>query len=187
MKPMWARLRVKGGKAHAMPCHHTFETYLHACLEGTGISDEPKGPLFRTVRRGTGQLSTTPLPQANAYATVRRRALAAGIGTRIGNHTFRATGITRTEKRRHARKRRSDGEPRVVTQHAAVRQATRRDQPGRSAQRRSASCMFLTRVECRVYSTIELHKAVYRRVWLEVSIRHADARIADPQQARLTA
>ena len=25
---------------------------------------------------------------------VRRRALAAGIGTAIGNHTFRATGIT---------------------------------------------------------------------------------------------
>ena len=35
-----------------------------------------------------------PLPQANAYAMVRRRALAAGIGTAIGNHTFRATGIT---------------------------------------------------------------------------------------------
>jgi integrase len=50
--------------------------------------------VFRTIRRGTGQLSTTPLPQANAYAMVRRRVLAAGIGTAIGNHTFRATGIT---------------------------------------------------------------------------------------------
>ena len=28
------------------------------------------------------------------YAMVRRRALAAGIDTKIGNHTFRATGIT---------------------------------------------------------------------------------------------
>ncbi|MEX3946094.1 hypothetical protein AB4Y44_42775, partial [Paraburkholderia sp. BR10937] len=44
--------------------------------------------------RGAGQLSSTPLPQANAYAMVRRRAAAAGIGTKIGNHTFRATGIT---------------------------------------------------------------------------------------------
>jgi len=35
-----------------------------------------------------------PLPQANAYAMVRRRSLTAGIGTAIGNHTFRATGIT---------------------------------------------------------------------------------------------
>jgi site-specific recombinase XerD len=93
-KRLWVRLREKGGKAHAMPCHHTLEAYLHAYLDGTGSGGDPKGPLFRTVARGTGQLSSTPLPQANAYAMVRRRALAAGIGTAIGNHTFRATGIT---------------------------------------------------------------------------------------------
>jgi len=52
------------------------------------------GPLFRTIARGTGQPSATPLPQANAYAMVRRRAQATGIGTKIGRHTFRATGIT---------------------------------------------------------------------------------------------
>lgn len=91
---LWVRLREKGGKRHAMPCHHTLEAYLHAYIDGSGIGDDPKGPLFRTIRRGTGQLSETPLPQANAYAMVRRRALAAGIGTVIGNHTFRATGIT---------------------------------------------------------------------------------------------
>jgi site-specific recombinase XerD len=91
---LWVRLREKGGKAHAMPCHHTLEAYLHAYLEGTGIAAEPKGPLFRTIRRGTGQISDTPLPQANAYAMVRRRAEAAGIAPKIGNHTFRATGIT---------------------------------------------------------------------------------------------
>lgn len=91
---LWVRLREKGGKAHAMPCHHTLEAYLHAYLDGTGIAAEPKAPLFRTIARGTTQLSPRPLPQANAYAMVRRRALAAGIGTAIGNHTFRATGIT---------------------------------------------------------------------------------------------
>ena len=48
----------------------------------------------RTIQRGTGHLSTTALPQANAYAMVQRRALEAGIDTKIGNHTFRATGIT---------------------------------------------------------------------------------------------
>lgn len=91
---LWVRLREKGGKAHAMPCHHTLEAYLHAYIEATGIVNEPKGPLFRTIARGTGQLSATSLPQANAYAMVRRRAVAAGIATKIGNHTFRATGIT---------------------------------------------------------------------------------------------
>ena len=50
--------------------------------------------MFRTIGRGTGRLSRTPLPQANAYLMVQRRTLAAGIGTRIGNHSFRATGIT---------------------------------------------------------------------------------------------
>ena len=70
------------------------EAYLHAYLVETGIEDDPKGPLFRTIRRGTGQLSTMALPQANAHAMVRRRALAAGLKTLIGNHTFRATGIT---------------------------------------------------------------------------------------------
>ena len=91
---LWVRMREKGGKQHAMPCHHSLEAYLHAYLVETGIEDDPKGPLFRTIGRGTGQLSTHALPQANAHAMVRRRALAAGIQTPIGNHTFRATGIT---------------------------------------------------------------------------------------------
>ena len=32
--------------------------------------------------------------QQDAYRMIQRRAKAAGIQTRIGNHTFRATGIT---------------------------------------------------------------------------------------------
>jgi site-specific recombinase XerD len=91
---LWVRLREKGGKRHEMPCHHTLEEYLHAYIDGVGIGADPKGPLFRTVGRGTQAMTRTALPQANAYAMVRRRAEAAGIGTRIGNHTFRATGIT---------------------------------------------------------------------------------------------
>lgn len=50
--------------------------------------------MFRTIGRGTGQLTTTPLPSDSAYQMVGRRAEAAGIKTKIGNHTFRATGIT---------------------------------------------------------------------------------------------
>jgi len=61
---LWVPLREKGGKQHEMPCHHTLEVYLHAYLEGAGIGAEGKGPLFRTIQRGTGHLSTTALPQA---------------------------------------------------------------------------------------------------------------------------
>jgi site-specific recombinase XerD len=91
---LWVRLHEKGGKRHEMPCHHNLESYLHAYLDGGGVRHDPKGPLFRTIGRNTRLLTRTPLPQANAYAMIRRRAGAAGIKTRIGNHTFRATGIT---------------------------------------------------------------------------------------------
>jgi integrase/recombinase XerC len=91
---LWVRLHEKGGKRHEMPCHHNLESYLEAYLDGGGIQPDPKGPLFRTIGRDTRLLTRTPLPQANAYAMIRRRAAAAGIKTRIGNHTFRATGIT---------------------------------------------------------------------------------------------
>jgi site-specific recombinase XerD len=40
------------------------------------------------------KLTTDPLFQQDAHRIIRRRAKAAGIETRIGNHTFRATGIT---------------------------------------------------------------------------------------------
>lgn len=91
---LWVRLYEKGGKRHEMPCHHTLEEYLHAYVDAGGLTEHPRSPLFRTIGRGTGQLTETPLPQANAYAMIQRRAKGAEIGTRIGNHTFRATGIT---------------------------------------------------------------------------------------------
>jgi len=91
---LWVRLHEKGGKRHEMPCHHNLEAYLEAYIDGCGLESDQKGPLFRTIGRGTTQLTVTRLPQANAYAMIRRRALAAGIKTKIGNHTFRATGIT---------------------------------------------------------------------------------------------
>jgi integrase len=91
---LWLRLSEKGGKRHAMPCHHNLEQYLTAYLNGAGLRDDPKGLLFRTIGRGTGHLTRTVLPQASAYAMIRRRAASAGIETKLGNHSFRATGIT---------------------------------------------------------------------------------------------
>jgi integrase/recombinase XerC len=90
----WVRLHEKGGKRHEMPCHHNLEAYLQAYIDGCDLADDPKGFLFRTIGRGTDKLTETPLPQANAYAMIRRRADAAEIETKIGNHSFRATGIT---------------------------------------------------------------------------------------------
>src|SRR5260370_34747684 len=91
---LWVRLHEKGGKQHAMPCHHNLETYLHEYIDGAGLASDPKALLFQTYSRATGQLTRNPLPQANAYAMIQRRARTAHITTKIGNHTFRATGVT---------------------------------------------------------------------------------------------
>ncbi|MGF0540738.1 tyrosine-type recombinase/integrase [Agrobacterium sp. ES01] len=91
---LWVRLHEKGGKRHEMPCHHTLEAYLDDYMEAGGLRDHPRSSLFRTIGRGTGALSETPLPQANAYAMIQRRAEAARIDTDVCCHTFRATGIT---------------------------------------------------------------------------------------------
>jgi site-specific recombinase XerD len=90
----WVRLHEKGGKEHDVPCHHNLDQYLHDYIAAAGIADDSDGYLFRSAPRRTGQLSTKPLYQQNAHDIIRRRAKAAGIETLIGNHTFRATGIT---------------------------------------------------------------------------------------------
>ena len=54
-----------------------------------------KGCLFRTSRgHDATLLSGQPRIQSDAWRMIRRRAVAAGIFAPIGNHTFRATGIT---------------------------------------------------------------------------------------------
>ena len=79
------RLNEKGGKQHAMPCHHA----------AAGIAEDKKGLMFRTAKGHHGTaLADKPMDQADAWRMVRRRALAAGIMAPIGNHSFRATGIT---------------------------------------------------------------------------------------------
>ncbi|WP_428391873.1 hypothetical protein [Lichenicoccus sp.] len=66
---LWVGLHEKGGKRHEMPRHHTSEGYLHAYLDGTGIADDAKGPLFRTTGRGTGRLTRTPCPRPMAWCS----------------------------------------------------------------------------------------------------------------------
>jgi site-specific recombinase XerD len=88
----WVRLHEKGGKEHEVPCHHTLERFLDAYIGAAGITNDAAGPLFRSVGRKTGRGEA--LWQQDAYRMIQRRAVAAGIATKIGNHTFRATGIT---------------------------------------------------------------------------------------------
>ena len=88
------RLHEKGGKHHTMPCHHALAEALRAYIDAAGIAEDGKGFLFRTSPRHNATILTEqPMAQPDAWRMIRRRA-AAGIKAPIGNHSFRATGIT---------------------------------------------------------------------------------------------
>jgi integrase len=89
------RLHEKGGKHHVMPCHHALAEALRTYIDAAGIAEDRKGYLFRTPRGHRGvELSAEPMGQPDAWRMIRKRAAAVGIFAPIGNHTFRATGIT---------------------------------------------------------------------------------------------
>jgi len=91
---LWVRLREKGGKRHAMPCHHNLEEYLIAYLAAQSCAAIQTG---RCSARSDAAPASSRAPcsrRANASAMIGRRAAAAGIATKLGNHSFRATGIT---------------------------------------------------------------------------------------------
>ena len=122
----WVRLHEKGGKEHEAPCVAKLETYLDECIAAAGIGKNTDGPLFLTTGRSTG----TPhrLTQQDAYRLIQRYAKRAGIKTRIGNHSMRATGITDYLK--------SDGslsEARKMANHADTRTTQLYDRRGDSA------------------------------------------------------
>jgi site-specific recombinase XerC len=89
----WVRLHEKGGKVNELPCHHNLEQFLDEWLTASGLAAEPTSPLFPTLRHGKLK-NRLPLAQANVHLMIQRRALAAGVATRISCHSFRATGIT---------------------------------------------------------------------------------------------
>lgn len=93
-KRWWLRLHEKGGKVNEMGCHHKLELYLDEYVAAAGIAADKKSPLFRTAVGRTGKLSDRPMSRVDAWYMVRRRAKDAELETAIGNHSFRAIGIT---------------------------------------------------------------------------------------------
>jgi integrase/recombinase XerD len=93
-KRYWLRLREKGGKVNEMGCHHKLEQFLDEYIAAAGIADDKKGPLFRAALGRTKTLSDRPMSRVDAWYMVRRRAKDTGLETAIGNHSFRAIGIT---------------------------------------------------------------------------------------------
>jgi integrase/recombinase XerD len=103
-KRWWVRLHEKGGKEHEMPAHHLLEQYLDAYVTAAGMAADKDAPLFRTIGgcerqdrgqgRGRKELTADRMTRQDARRMIKRRARKAGLLTRIGCHSFRATGIT---------------------------------------------------------------------------------------------
>ena len=89
----WVRLHEKGGKEHEVPCHHTLEK-LPRRIHRRRRHRRRRRTARCSARPGARPARRRRMWQQDAYRMIQRRAAAAGIKTRIGNHTFRATGIT---------------------------------------------------------------------------------------------
>ena len=71
------RPHEKGGKEHAMPCHHALAEALRAYIDAAGIAEDRKGWLFRTARgHKADRLSDRAMNHSDAWCMIRR---AAGI------------------------------------------------------------------------------------------------------------
>lgn len=92
-KRYWLRFHEKGGKVHAVPCHHQLEEHLDAYLESAELVGRKREPIFRACGKDR-RLGKVRLKRRDALKIVKRRAVAAGLPETIGCHTFRATGVT---------------------------------------------------------------------------------------------
>lgn len=79
-KRSYLRLHEKGGKHNVVPAHHIAQDYLDAYIASAGISEDRKGPLFRSSGQGRQKsrlLSTSMTPWC-ALKMVKRRAATSG-------------------------------------------------------------------------------------------------------------
>ena len=120
-------MHEKGGKRHEVPAHHNAEAYLDAYIEATGLAEQKKAPLFRTINKER-MLTEERITRNDVLRMIKRRARFARLPATTNCHTFRATGITAyLEKRRHHRECPAHRGARIATNHQALRQNLRRN------------------------------------------------------------
>ncbi|CAN5601025.1 tyrosine-type recombinase/integrase [soil metagenome] len=86
----WAQFQEGGVTERAIISHHNLNHYLQEYIRAAGIGDDLAGPLFRTTRGRSAELTERPMLQPDAWRVLRRRALAAGIMTNVRCDSFRA-------------------------------------------------------------------------------------------------
>ena len=86
------QLHEKGGKQHAIPCHHALAEALHLYIDAAGVAEEKKSWLFRTSPgHNATMLTEQSMIQADAWRMNRRRA--------VRPASLRRLAITRSERR----------------------------------------------------------------------------------------
>ena len=90
----WAYYKAACRFSEWWPACRSWKSSLTNTLQRRASRPITDGPLFRTTGRSAG----TPqrLTQQDAYRLIEPYAKRAGIKTKIGNHSLRATGITDT-------------------------------------------------------------------------------------------
>ena len=125
---LWVRLHEKGGKHHAMPCHHALEEILAAYIAGAGPgrqSERPALPHHRPRHRRTHPHFPAPAECARHDPPARRggRHQDKDRESQLPRHRHHRV----SEERRHAREGRGHGQSRQHAHHAALRPPARRD------------------------------------------------------------
>jgi integrase/recombinase XerD len=89
------RFQEKGGKSREIPVRHDLEGYIRAYLDVAGIAGENKDrPLFRSLKRRTGQLTGNAMTSKAICELVKRRLKDAGLPERLSPHSFRVAAVT---------------------------------------------------------------------------------------------
>ena len=90
----WISATEKRSKIHEMPVHPQLRIYIDEYLNVANLTNDRNAIMFPSSHGKSGRLNGLPYSRSAAWKMVRRRALAAGVMKDIGNHSFRATGIT---------------------------------------------------------------------------------------------
>jgi integrase len=90
----WLVVREKGGQWRRIPVHTKAAEAIDSWIEASGLAGSPEAPLFQGLVGRTGRLTGEPLTRRGALDLIKRRAVAAGLPAALGNHSFRASGIT---------------------------------------------------------------------------------------------
>jgi integrase/recombinase XerC len=126
---LWVRLREKGGKRHAMPCHHNLEEYLTAYLDGAEVAGSKRAAVPHDRARHRPALAHG----AHASQCLHDDRPPRGSGrhrNQARQPQFPGNGDHGlSQERPHAREGGGDGEPCLDAHDATLRSPARRAQP----------------------------------------------------------